>query len=506
MQKRIGSMELMSQCPQYSPYRRHYEITALMSPGNQSALKGINGDDDCVTKNKPYRRGNSMIKLSSNLMNVDKKQLFNKNNYVISNSINKSQSIDSAFDKYDILLNLDTDENNVNTSIDINDFELISMDDIDILRGVIDDVNVPENIVDDFDILYEKKLFETDFKDEKINCLDDFIDDNTEMILNDDYSHAMEQSSQILKKNNYHEYELQEEQLDCPQGIGDCSLNTSCKNLDENLNLIALQKNQSMSMDFNVQDVNWIDKFFNSKINKKNSKKLSMSQPIPITVHAPKNFKIITSDSTPELFETTANESRIFNKNNHHNRAIPYDKNSINKVFAPRASGKKIENKKVVAENNQLPIMSPLEHLGSDSSATVNDSNCASYNVDMCNDNGNSNTNGQISVDANVLQKSTKNSHIIVKNDDTLKKTKHQRLNKQFIKTLPNKIMAAVNAIRRVLTRCIDDVEADILITRNAMEIGLAIIHLMFVDRYAYLMQFSKQYPQHRLLKKKQNQ
>ena len=46
----------------------------------------------------------------------------------------------------------------------------------------------------------KKKLFETDFKDEKINCLDDFIDDNTEMILNDDYSHAMEQSSQILKK------------------------------------------------------------------------------------------------------------------------------------------------------------------------------------------------------------------------------------------------------------------------------------------------------------------
>lgn len=208
MQKRIGSMELMSQCPQYSPYRRHYEITALMSPGNQSALKGINGNDDCVTKNKPYRRGNSMIKLSSNLMNVDKKQLFNKNNYVISNSINKSQSIDSAFDKYDILLNLDTDENNVNTSIDINDFELISMDDIDILRGVIDDVNVPENIVDDFDILYEKKLFETDFKDEKINCLDDFIDDNTEMILNDDYSHAMEQSSQILKKTNIKKNQL----------------------------------------------------------------------------------------------------------------------------------------------------------------------------------------------------------------------------------------------------------------------------------------------------------
>ena len=252
-------------------------------------------------------------------------------------------------------------------------------------------------------------------------------------------------------------------------------MNTRYKNLsDENLNLIAPQKNQSMSMDFNVQDVNWIDKFFNSKINKKNSKKLSMSQPIPITVHAPENFKIITSDSTPELFETTATESRIFNKNNHHNRAIPYDKNSINKVFAPRDSGKKIENKKIVAENNQLPIMSPPEHLGSDSSATVNDSNCASYNVDMCNDNGNSNTNGHISVDANVLQKSTKNSHIIVKNDDTLKKTKHQRLNKQFIKTLPNKIMAAVNAIRRVLTRRIDDVEADILITRNAMEIGLA--------------------------------
>ena len=160
------------------------------------------------------------------------------------------------------------------------------------------------------------------------------------------------------------------------------------------------------------------------KLIKKIQRSLSMSQPIPITVHAPENFKIITSDSTPELFETTANESRIFNKNNHHNRAIPYDKNSINKVFAPRDSGKKIENKKI-AENNQLPIMSPPEHLGSDSSATVNDSNCASYNVDMCNDNGNSNTNGHISVDANVLQKLTKNSHIIVKNDDTLKKTKH---------------------------------------------------------------------------------